>query len=236
MSKTTTTHESDEERGYRLVVDRTVGLRCGDPVPPRRESPLRCRPSELRDHLDQWASATAAELAPLTATYWIICRAYPVHPQSDHGLPAAECILAVHPKAPSCLRSMAHDWRYVDPSTHACARCGLRHKYHEPASSEALWPWENYGWSGGDLDCDDDGTKVGDEIGYQDHIWRITSVNKKNGLLTIVLPGTSRTHTLTLDDIMTSNEEDVGEEERRCGIPTTLTPPLLPRARGRARD
>ena len=28
---------SDEERGYQLTVDHVVGLRRGDPVPPRRE-------------------------------------------------------------------------------------------------------------------------------------------------------------------------------------------------------
>ena len=28
-----------------------------------------------------------------------------------------------------------------------------------------------------------------------------------------------------------SEDYEVGEEERICGIPTTLTPPLLPRAR-----
>ena len=224
-SSTTSTPPSstpDEERGYRLVVDRAVGLLRGDPVPPRSESPLRCRPSELQHRLDQWASAIAATLAPLTATYWIICRAYPVHPRSDHELPA-ECTLAIRPEAPSCLRSMVHHWRVVDPSVRECTHCGLRHEYHEQASPR---PWENYGWSG-DCDYDDDGggTEVGDEIGYQDHIWRIVKTNKKDGLLTIVLPGTRRTRTLTLADIMQSSEEEVDEEERRCGIPTTLPLP-----------
>ena len=232
MSSATSTLP-DEDRGYRLIIDHAVGLHPGDPVPPRNESPLRCRPSELQGRLEQWANTTAKKLAPVTATYWIICRAYPVHPRSDHELPA-ECTRAIRPKAPSCLRTMVHHWRVVDPSVRECTHCGLRHEYHEQASPR---PWEIYGWSG-DCDCDGGGggTEVGDEIGYQNHIWRIVSTNKKDGLLTIVLPGTSRTHTLTLDDIMKSSEEEVDEEERRCGIPTTLTPPLLPRARGRARD
>ena len=145
MSSTSATL-SDEERDYRLIVDRPVGPRHGDPVVPRCESPLRCRPSELQRRLDEWASAV--ELAPLTATYWIICRAYPVHPQSDHGLPA-ECTVAVDPKVPSCTESRTHNWRFVDPSvpsTRECARCGLRREYHEPASSWP-WPWVNYGWT-----------------------------------------------------------------------------------------
>ena len=227
LPSSTTATLSDEERGYRLIVDRTVGLRCGDPVPPRSESPLRCRPSELQRRLDEWTSTTAAELAPLTATYWLVCHAHPVHPRSDHELPA-ECTVAIRPEAPSCLRTMVHHWRIVDPSVRECTHCGLRHEYHEPASSWP-WPWENYGWSGDcDCDCGGGGTRVGDEIGYQDHIWRITKINHKDGTLTIVLPGTSRTQTLTLADIWKSHEEDVGEEERICGIPTTLTPPLLP--------
>jgi len=138
---------SDEERGYRLVVDHPAGLRRGDPVPPRRVPPLRCRPSELQRRLDEWATATTAKLKPVLATYWIVCHAYPINPRTDHGLPT-ECICTVRPKAPSCLRSMAHDWRFVDPSTHECARCGLRHQDHAQADQGALWPWENYSWSG----------------------------------------------------------------------------------------
>ena len=172
MSSTTSTPSSttptlpDEERGYRLIVDRAVGLRCGDPVPLRSESPLQCRPSELQHHLDQWAAAIMATLKPRTATYWIICHAYPVHPQTDHGL-AAECTLAIHPEAPPCLRFMAtHDWRIIDPSVRVCERCGLRHEYHEP-TAEWPWPWQNYGSSEDYVDPvkDDDGTGVGDERG-----------------------------------------------------------------------
>ena len=213
MSSTTSTLP-DEDRGYRLIIDHAVGLHPGDPVPPRRESPLRCRPSELQGRLEQWASAVAAELAPLTATYWIICRAHPIHPRSDrkdYGRPA-ECTRAIWPKAPPCLlRTMVHHWRTVNPSVQVCTYCGLRHEHLKQASPR---PWENYG-----------GTEVGDVIGYQNHIWRIINNDKKNGLLTIVLPGASRVRTLTLADIMQSREEEVDEEERRCGIPTTLPLP-----------
>ena len=68
---------------------------------------------------------------------------------------------------------------------------------------------------------------VGDEIEYQGHIWRVKKINK-DGRLTLVQPGTRRTRTLTLADIMCSHEEEVDEEKRRCGTPTTLTPSLLP--------
>ena len=97
--------ESDEERGYRLTVYRAVGLRHGDPVPPRRESPLRCRPSELWHRVNLWARAFTGEQESQNVTYWLICHAYAVHPRtgrSDHGL-LAEYILAVHPEAPSWL-------------------------------------------------------------------------------------------------------------------------------------
>jgi len=155
---------SDEERGYQLTADLAVGLRCTAMIPPPpRESPLRCRPSELQHRLDQWARTIAAELEPQTATYWLICRAYPVHPRPKFGF-VAESILAIQPEAPSCLQSMAHDWRVVDPSVHECSRCGLRHEHHARLSSRAPWPWENYGWSGGDCDYDDGGTGVGDEM------------------------------------------------------------------------
>jgi len=150
---------SDEERGYQLTVDHVVGLRRGDPVPPRRELPLRCRPSELQRHVDQWASAIAAEQEPQTATYWLVCHAYPVHPRtgrSDHGL-LAEYILAVHPDVPSCIGDLSHDWKVVDPSARAgrapgdrrsllvCLRCGKRHEYREQADPHAPWPWQSYG-------------------------------------------------------------------------------------------
>ena len=170
MSSTTTTL-SNEEPGYQLTADLAVGLRCTALIPPPpRESPLRCRPSELQHHLDQWARAIAAELEPQTATYWLICRAYPVRPQPKFRF-VAERVLAIQPDIPSCLRSMVHNWRVVDPSTRECSRCGLRHEYHARLSARAPWPWEKYGWSGG---------------------------------------------------------SEVGEEERICGVPTTLTPPLLP--------
>ena len=97
--------ESDEERGYRLTIYRAVGLRRGDSVPPRRESPLRCRPSELWHRVNLWARAIAGEQVSQNVTYWFICHAYTVHPRtgrSDHGL-LAEYILAVHPEAPSWL-------------------------------------------------------------------------------------------------------------------------------------
>ena len=148
MSNTTTTL-SDEGPGYQLTADLAVGLRCTALIPPPpRESPLRCRPSELQHHLDQWARAIAAELEPQTATYWLICRAYPVRPQPKFRF-VAERILAVQPDVPSCLRSMVHNWRVVDPSTRECSRCGLRHEYHARLSARAPWPWEKYGWSGG---------------------------------------------------------------------------------------
>ena len=145
--------DEDEERDYRLMIDRAVGLHHSDPVAPRCESPLRCRPSELQDRLEQWAAAVAVEVAPLTATYWIICRAYPVHPQSDHGLPA-ECTVAIPPKIPPCTDYMAdsmeskatHNWRFADPSVlsvYECVRCGLRREHHEPTSSWP-WSWVNY--------------------------------------------------------------------------------------------
>ena len=151
--------ESDEERGYRLTVYRAVGLRHGDSVPRRRESPHRCRPSELRHRVDLWARAIAVELESQTATYWLICHASPVHPRTgrtDHGL-LVEYILAVHPEAPLCIGYMVHDWRVVDPSAHAgrapgdrqsvlvCLRCGLHHEYREQADPLAPWPWQSYG-------------------------------------------------------------------------------------------
>ena len=106
---------ADEERGYRLTVDFASGRHRGEPIPSRKESlhPLRCRPSELRGHLSEWASALASELAPQTAMYWFVVRAFPVNPRtgrSDHRL-MSEYILAVHPKrpdAPSCEES--DDW------------------------------------------------------------------------------------------------------------------------------
>jgi len=151
--------ESDEERGYRFAVYRAVGLRHCDSVPRRRESPHWCRPSELRHRVDLWARAIAAELEPQTATYWLICHAYPVHPRngrSDHGL-RAEYILAVHPDAPPCIGYMVHDWRAVDPparvrrdpgdrqSVCVCLRCGMHHEYREQADPHAPWPWQSYG-------------------------------------------------------------------------------------------
>jgi len=151
--------ESDEERGYRLTVYRTVGLRHCDSVPRRRESPHRCRPSELRHRVDLWARAIASALEPQTATYWLICHAYPIHPRTgraDHGL-LAEYILAVHPDVPSCIGHMVHDWKVVDPSARAgqapgdrrsvwvCLRCGRRHEYREQADPQAPWPWQSYG-------------------------------------------------------------------------------------------
>ena len=151
--------ESDEERGYRLTVYRTVGLRHCDSVPRRRESPHRCRPSELRHRVDLWARAIASALESQAATYWLICHAYPVHPRTgraDHGL-LTEYLLAVHPEAPLCIGYMAHDWKVVDPSARArqapgdrrskwvCLRCGKRHEYREQADPLAPWPWQSYG-------------------------------------------------------------------------------------------
>ena len=151
--------ESDEERGYRFAVYRTVGLRHCDSVPRRRESPHRCRPSELEHRVDLWARAIASALESQTATYWLICHASPVHPRTgrtDHGL-LVEYILAVHPEAPLCIGYMVHDWRVVDPSAHAgrapgdrqsvlvCLRCGLHHEYREQADPLAPWPWQSYG-------------------------------------------------------------------------------------------
>ena len=139
--------DEDEERDYRLTIDRAVGLGHSDPVTPWCESLRRCRPSELQDHLEQWASAV--EVAPLAATYWLVCRAYPVYPwtrRSDRGLMAAECTVAIKPKIPSCTESMTHNWRFADssvPSMYECVRCGLRREYHEPTSSWP-WSWENY--------------------------------------------------------------------------------------------
>jgi len=150
---------SDEERGYRFAVYRTVGLRHCDSVPRRRESPHLCRPSELRHRVYLWVRAIAAELEPQTATYWLVCHAYPVHPRTgraDHGL-LAEYILAVHPEAPSCIGYLAHDWKVVDPSARAgqapgdrrsvwvCMRCLKRHEYREQADPLAPWPWQSYG-------------------------------------------------------------------------------------------
>jgi len=150
---------SDEERGYRLTVYRAVGLRHCDSVPRRRESPHRCRPSELRHRVDLWARAIASALESQTATYWLICHAYPVHPRTgraDHGL-LAEYILAVHPDVPSCIGYLAHDWKVVDPSARArqapgdrrsvwvCMRCLKRHEYREQADPQAPWPWQSYG-------------------------------------------------------------------------------------------
>jgi len=150
---------SDEERGYRLTVYRTVGLRHCDSVPRRRESPHLCRPSELEHRVSLWARAIAAALESQAATYWLICHAYPVHPRtgrSDHGL-LAEYILAVHPEAPSCIGYLTHDWKVVDPSARAgqapgnrrsvwvCMRCLKRHEYREQADPRAPWPWQSYG-------------------------------------------------------------------------------------------
>jgi len=150
--------ESDEERGYRFAVYRTVGLRHCDSVPRRRESPHRCRPSELEHRVDLWARAIASALESQTATYWLICHAYPVHPRTgraDHRL-LAEYLLAVHPEAPLCIGYMAHDW-VADPSAHAgrapgdrrsllvCLRCGIHHEYREQADLGAPWPWQSYG-------------------------------------------------------------------------------------------
>ena len=144
---------------YRLTVYRTVELRHCDSVPRRRESPHRCRPSELRHRVDLWARAIASALESQTATYWLICHAYPVHPRtgrSDHGL-LAEYILAVHPDVPSCIGYLAHDWKVVDPSARArqapgdrrsvwvCMRCLKRHEYREQADPHAPWPWQSYG-------------------------------------------------------------------------------------------
>ena len=112
---------SDEERGYRLTVYRAVGLRHGDPVPPRKESPLRCRPSELWHRVDQWARVIAAEQEPQTEPYWLVCHAYTVHPRtgrSDHGL-LAEYILAVHPGTPPCIELLPRDGGVVHPSARA---------------------------------------------------------------------------------------------------------------------
>ena len=150
--------ESDEERGYRFAVYRTVGLRHCDSVPRRRESPHLCRPSELRHRVYLWVRAIVAELEPQTATYWLVCHAYPVHPRTgraDHGL-LTEYILAVHPDVPSCIGYMSHDWKVVNPSARArrpgdrrsmlvCLRCGLRHEYREQADHQAPWPWQSYG-------------------------------------------------------------------------------------------
>jgi len=213
---------SDEERGYRFAVYRTVGLQHCDSVSPRRESPHWCRPSELRHRVDLWARAIAAELEPQTATYWFICHAYPVHPRtgrSDHGL-LAEYILAVHPEAPLCIGYMTHDWRVVDPSARArrdpgdrqsvlvCLRCGLRHEYRDQASREAPWPWHTYGRS---------------EVEYQGHFWRITKV-AKDGLLTLAQQGAPRTQTLTLADILKSGGEEVDEEEQCSGTLSRPSP------------
>ena len=150
---------SDEERGYRLTIYRAVGLQHGGPVPPRQESPLRCRPSELWHRVDLWARAIAGEQEPQTEPYWLVCHAYTVHPRtgrSDHGL-LAEYILAVHPDVPSCIGYLAHDWKVVDPSARArqapcdrrsvwvCMRCLKRHEYREQADPLAPWPWQSYG-------------------------------------------------------------------------------------------
>ena len=211
---------SDEQRGYRLTVDHAVGLRRGDPVPPRRELPLRCRPTELPRRVDQWASAIAGEQVSQNVTYWLVCHAYPVHPRtgrSDHRL-LVKYILAVHPDTPPCIEFLPHNWRAVNPSMRVCSRCGLHHKYREQASSEAPWPWQSYGRSEDYDGFEDDGIGVGDEIGYQGHIWKIVKVVKedgRDGLLTLVLPGTSRAVTLTLADILKSGREEVGEEEWR---------------------
>ena len=100
---------SDEERGYRFAIYRAVGLRHCDSVPRRRESPHWCRPSELRHRIDLWARAIAAELDPQTATYWLVCHAYPVHPRTgraDRGL-RVEYIHAVQPNTPLLHRTSA---------------------------------------------------------------------------------------------------------------------------------
>ena len=209
---------SDEDRGYRLTVYRTVGLRHCDSVPRRRESPHRCRPSELEHRVDLWARAIAAELEPQAATYWLICHAYPVHPRTgraDHGL-LAEYILTVQPDTPPCYGPLPHDWNVIDPSVRECWRCGLRHEYREQASEEAPWPWQGYSRS----EDVNDGLDVGDEMGYQGRIWRIVKITKEDGkdrLLTMELPGTSRTVAVTLADIIYSGEEDVDEEEQCSG-------------------
>ena len=65
-----------------------------------------------------------------------------------------------------------------------------------------------------------DGLDVGDEMGYQGRIWRIVKITKEDGkdrLLTMELPGTSRTVAVTLADIIYSGEEDVDEEEQCSG-------------------
>ena len=209
---------SDEDRGYRLTVYRTVGLRHCDSVPRRRESPHLCRPSELRHRVYLWVRAIAAELEPQTATYWLICHAYPVHPRTgraDHGL-LAEYILTVQPDTPPCYGPLPHDWNVIDPSVRECWRCGLRHEYREQASEEAPWPWQGYSRS----EDVNDGLDVGDEMGYQGRIWRIVKITKEDGkdrLLTMELPGTSRTVAVTLADIIYSGEEDVDEEEQCSG-------------------
>ena len=113
--------ESDEERGYRLTIYRAVGLRRGDSVPRRRESPLRCRPSELWHRVNLWARAIAAEQEPQTEPYWLVCHAYTVHPRtgrSDHRL-LAEYILAVHSDTPPCIELLPRDRGVVHPSARA---------------------------------------------------------------------------------------------------------------------
>ena len=112
---------SDEERGYRLTIYRAVGLQHGGPVPPRQESPLRCRPSELWHRVNLWARAFAGEQEPQTEPYWLVCHAYPVHPRtgrSDHRL-LAEYILAVHPGTPPCIELLPRDGGVVHPSARA---------------------------------------------------------------------------------------------------------------------
>ena len=64
---------------------------------------------------------------------------------------------------------------------------------------------------------------VGDEIEYQGHIWRVKKINK-DGRLTLVQPGTSRTRTLTLADILKSGGEEVDEEEQCSGTLSRPSP------------
>ena len=154
--------DEDEERDYRFLIHHAhaVGPCHNNPVTPWCESFRQCRPSELQDHLDEWASEVTVEVAPLAATYWLICRAYPVYPwtrrsdRSDHGLPAAESTIAIPPQIPPCKDYMAdcaeskatHNWRFADPSVlsvYECVRCGLRREHHEPTSSWP-WSWVNY--------------------------------------------------------------------------------------------
>ena len=159
--------DEDEERDYRFRIHRAVGPvgPChSDPVTPWCESFRQCRPSELQDCLEQWASEVTVEVAPLAATYWLVCRAYLVYPwtrrsdRSDHGLPAAESTIAIPPQIPPCKDYMAdcaeskatHNWRFADPSVlsvYECVRCGLRREHHEPTSSWP-WSWVNYERSG----------------------------------------------------------------------------------------